>query len=356
MSVILTCSNCQTKFLVDEQLLLPQGRNVACNRCHNQWFEPKPTHAQQQPNQVTPAPQSSAESNLQVQGQVPQEQTQSQQDIKTPTAKQSPVPKPQSVAQSHSQTPFTPPPESPPVKPQQAEMTRQDITQRLAHIRESVQSDAQQNGDRWDGHVPSQEGIPPFVTAPPHGGQPLSAQHSSSPNSSAQYEETSFAPANNSPVAPVEHKHLQRTRSWGVQMFVLLFVALLLAGVIAWVTKDKISNIFPELQPYYQMLGIETQAMNKGLVILEPTAKIETKDGQTALMISGVIENRHNQTESVPSLMAKVKDGKGVVLGQWPFNATAKTIPPQGTVPYTISIADPPERAMNVEVIFAPPS
>ena len=37
--MIITCSNCNTKFLINKKVLGNNGKNVKCSTCGYQWFE-----------------------------------------------------------------------------------------------------------------------------------------------------------------------------------------------------------------------------------------------------------------------------------------------------------------------------
>ena len=54
--MIIQCSQCSTQFRLDDSLLLPNGRQVACSKCSHQWFVEPPQTEQPQTTPQTPEP------------------------------------------------------------------------------------------------------------------------------------------------------------------------------------------------------------------------------------------------------------------------------------------------------------
>jgi predicted Zn finger-like uncharacterized protein len=55
--MIVSCSNCSKRYLVDPRALGSPGRRVRCAHCQHTWFQPAPEDAQQPPIELPPLPE-----------------------------------------------------------------------------------------------------------------------------------------------------------------------------------------------------------------------------------------------------------------------------------------------------------
>lgn len=63
--MIVTCEECQTRFLLDPKLIGEKGRTVKCAKCSHTWFQEKPedlpeVETQEAPEEVKPIPKGSS--------------------------------------------------------------------------------------------------------------------------------------------------------------------------------------------------------------------------------------------------------------------------------------------------------
>ena len=58
----LTCANCNTSFLIEEKLLVPNGKKVKCSKCAHIWYQEysKPAHNNHTKTQNSPEPPKTA--------------------------------------------------------------------------------------------------------------------------------------------------------------------------------------------------------------------------------------------------------------------------------------------------------
>ena len=123
--MILQCPQCSTKFRLDDSLLLPDGRQVACSKCNNQWFAQPPENPNTENSSVDNKTDSTADN---------------------PSATNTPTPQPTTPPQpSTAQDSTTVPEKKDDLSPLDNDNSKpdfamgDDITERLARIRQSVQ-------------------------------------------------------------------------------------------------------------------------------------------------------------------------------------------------------------------------
>ncbi len=160
------------------------------------------------------------------------------------------------------------------------------------------------------------------------------------------------------------HNHGDILWGWyGLAAFVVIIISSFL------IFQSTIENIWSPSQKLYRALGMENNALThdaqndpesaleippEELFKITNTVLNKVRTGQvTTLTVAGNIENRTNKTIPLPLLRIALKSNQGEVIREWTFKSSAATISKGEIVPFSTSLANPPDAATSISVTFA---
>ena len=292
----LICPSCQTTFLVEPDQLGPGGRRVRCGVCAHTWFQ-EPL-AEEPPAEETPAEETPAE-------ETPAEETPAEE-----TPESAPEPEPDraeidySVAEPAAEAPAVP---EPPLE---------DLAAEEAAVPEFPEEDAG-----------------PMEPIPEGLGDP-------GLRSRRAYRRP--------PSPPVE-----RRSSLLLGWLLLLFVVAGLSGGF-YFGRDRLVEAAPGAVRLYALLGLPVGEVGSGLELRDVKSVRRLVDGESVIIIEGLVANVSEKERQVPLMRASLLDSDGEELDQWTFSAQAEALPPGGTTVFETSMQNPP-RAGNLSIDFVAP-
>ena len=153
------------------------------------------------------------------------------------------------------------------------------------------------------------------------------------------------------PVLRQEQRRWPARVAWVVA--VVLAIGLVAAG--AWRYRTEIAAYWPEAEPLYAAVGIDALPAGFGLELTIESSDNRLKDGTRVLSIAGRIENTTSHPRGVPDLRGALFDEKDGELRHWTIRAPVTNLAPDQLVEFTTEIADPPEDAVRLSIIFHEP-
>jgi hypothetical protein len=76
--------------------------------------------------------------------------------------------------------------------------------------------------------------------------------------------------------------------------------------------------------------------------------------GLPVLIVQGLVSNLSNQEQSVPPLLAIVRDDQGKEVMRWTFRAEAESLGPGAWTSFRSEISDPQSKSAKVTIVVAP--
>ena len=149
----------------------------------------------------------------------------------------------------------------------------------------------------------------------------------------------------------------QAPRRWPVRVAWAVAVAMViaLAGAGAWRYRAEIAAYWPDTEPLYAAIGIDALPPGFGLELMIDSSDNTLKNGARVLAIAGRIENTTSRPRSVPGLRGALFDENDSELRHWTIPAPVTNLAPDEQVEFRSEIADPPEDAVRLSIIFRKP-
>ncbi len=132
---------------------------------------------------------------------------------------------------------------------------------------------------------------------------------------------------------------------WGL---LVLFLAALIGGLV--VAREKIVALAPGTAAYYERLGLR-EMIGEGLDLRDVNSVRRSVDGESKLIVRGVVVNVSDRARMVPRLRATLIDAEGAELANWTFRADSSELPPGGLTTFETVTADPPGQG-NLKLVF----
>lgn len=140
----------------------------------------------------------------------------------------------------------------------------------------------------------------------------------------------------------------------------VVFVTAVISAFLIF--QETIVSSWPATNKLYTAIGLNNETnpdnliepqqipINELLVVggLEP--RIEQENNVSHLYIKGYIENISTDTQTIPSLIATLKDATGQSLRSWNFSALTDLINPGERVTFETSLPNPPSQARDISV------
>ena len=149
----------------------------------------------------------------------------------------------------------------------------------------------------------------------------------------------------------------QAPRRWPARVAWVVAVAMViaLAGAGAWRYRAEVAAYWPDAEPLYAAIGIDALPVGFGLELTIDSSDNTLKDGARVLSIAGRIENTTSRPRSVPGLRGALFDENDSELRHWTIPAPVTNLAPGQQVEFRSEIADPPEDAVRLSIVFREP-
>lgn len=128
--------------------------------------------------------------------------------------------------------------------------------------------------------------------------------------------------------------------------------ALVVIVALAVIFRVDVVRLWPRTASAYAGVGLPVNSL--GLVIEGVRFEPSLQDGHAALAVSGMIRNIENEPVVTPPLRISLLDEKGKAIVTKIARPADARIPPGETRHFAIALLDPPVRAKELEVAFAP--
>ncbi|ODT57280.1 MAG: hypothetical protein ABS77_12895 [Phenylobacterium sp. SCN 69-14] len=128
--------------------------------------------------------------------------------------------------------------------------------------------------------------------------------------------------------------------------------ALVLILALAVIFRVDVVRLWPRTASAYAGVGLPVNSL--GLVIEGVRFEPSLQEGHAALAVSGMIRNIENEPVVAPPLRISLLDAEGKALATKIARPADARIPPGETRHFAIALLDPPARAKELEVAFAP--
>ncbi|WP_374577128.1 DUF3426 domain-containing protein [Phenylobacterium sp.] len=128
--------------------------------------------------------------------------------------------------------------------------------------------------------------------------------------------------------------------------------ALVLILALAVIFRVDVVRLWPRTASAYAGVGLPVNSL--GLVIEGVRFEPSLQEGHAALAVSGMIRNIENEPVVTPPLRISLLDAEGKAIATKIARPADARIPPGETRHFAIALLDPPARAKELEVAFAP--
>ena len=199
-------------------------------------------------------------------------------------------------------------------------------------------------GARWTAaaDAPAELGAEPEAAAPPSAAEPTEA--SLSALSGDDLPRAFRAKADT-------ERRVREAAATGV-IWAVMAAVLVLMLALAIVFRVDVVRLWPRTASAYAGIGLPVNSL--GLVIEGVRFEPALQEGHAALSVSGMIRNIENEPIVTPPLRISLLDEKGKPIATKIARPADARIPPGETRHFAIALLDPPARAKELEVAFAP--
>ncbi|RME62938.1 MAG: DUF3426 domain-containing protein [Alphaproteobacteria bacterium] len=308
--MIISCTACGTRYVVDPAKLGDAGRTVRCAKCHHSWFQAAPD-ANPLITRITPRPavpsSGVARSPVRQQG-GPLARGDSTGPAPAPHEPAAPPAATQAPAHAEEQEEAPQAPTPPTVPP--------DTDERLAALRRPAMS--------------APDGAP-AAPARPRAREDI----------------------RNLPAFPRQRSNTALIAGWAA-------LAILVLGVIGngfFFFREAIAERLPASRKIYSAMGLDIAEERpdpvRALRIVTPQPPpARSLNGVLTQDITGSVENDTEHRLPVPLLRGVLFDELGNEIYSWTFRAAATSLGPRQVTSFETDIFDMPEEASRVEVMF----
>lgn len=126
--------------------------------------------------------------------------------------------------------------------------------------------------------------------------------------------------------------------------------AVVLVAALALTFRSEVVRLWPPAAGAYARIGLPVNAL--GLALQEVSARRQFQSGRQALVVSGVMRNVRADPVAPPPLSVTFLDRKGKRLAVKTAPAAAGPLASGAARSFSVSIADPPAAASELEVSF----
>lgn len=149
---------------------------------------------------------------------------------------------------------------------------------------------------------------------------------------------------------PPKRSRLAKIVPWAALAAVLVVI---LGGIV--LLQKPIVSIFPPAAPLYAMLGLGEPAPVQRFEVRNVITE-QRRDGDNVVIeVKGEVHNLTNEVQSLPQLIAVLRDVNEREIQFWKFNGPVPELQPGQTTEFTTSITNPPANARSLIVNFAAP-
>ena len=143
-------------------------------------------------------------------------------------------------------------------------------------------------------------------------------------------------------------------RRWPARVAWAALVAIAIGLVVAaaWRYRAEIAAYSPDAEAYYAAIGIDALPLGFGLELTIEKSENTVRNGTRVLAVAGRIENTTSRSRGVPDLRGVLFDEKGSELRHWTIPAPATNLGPDQEVDFKTEIADPPQDAVRLSIVF----
>jgi predicted Zn finger-like uncharacterized protein len=130
-----------------------------------------------------------------------------------------------------------------------------------------------------------------------------------------------------------------------------LVAIVLLIGWSAVRFRQQIATVWPQSASLYSAIGLKANA--SGINIQDVAYHRGLEDGQSVLLVTGMLTNTGTRELPVPQLRVALIDDDRRELYHWSFAPGATTLKPGQTTKFLTRLSNPPAAASHFEVRFA---
>lgn len=140
----------------------------------------------------------------------------------------------------------------------------------------------------------------------------------------------------------------------------MIFVTTIISSFLIF--QEAIVSHWPASNKLYTAIGLNEvssevprqeeakKPINELLLVAGLEPRLEQVNNVLHLYISGYVENISSDVETIPPLIATLKDAVGQDLRSWEFTATANVINANERVTFETSLPNPPSQARDISV------
>lgn len=147
-----------------------------------------------------------------------------------------------------------------------------------------------------------------------------------------------------------------------VALFPLLPLLILATGLFA--LRDAIIQQAPFMEDFYEftdaqvrtvydILGLESGAIGYGLTFREIDSERIMQDDTEVMIVRGIIFNKTDDIQDIPTLRLALLDGKGVVVQEKEMKPPQFLLPGKSSVPFMMTLDNPDMSASRFEITFS---
>ncbi len=158
-------------------------------------------------------------------------------------------------------------------------------------------------------------------------------------------EEPTPPPIRRRPAPPPRKRGYGTLIGW---ILLLLFVGGVAAG--GWLERERIVAEFPQLRDVYALLGVPVEPPGPIFKLGEVKTERSEADGDTVIVVRGVVSNISDRKQSLPPLRVQLTDSAGAVVHEWSFEPPQKELDAGGVVAFESQTRNPPDTAQNLNI------
>ncbi|MFN3076028.1 MAG: DUF3426 domain-containing protein [Alphaproteobacteria bacterium] len=334
----ITCSSCNTKFVVADRLIGPNGRKLRCASCGAVWHQyPPKAEPEYEPE---PVPEEDFED-------APPSRPQFRNEPAFEDEEEKPAPPPSPArASERDPLPFE---MDPPGSGARAEGDPEDAAEAL--VRNVLDHEFPQD-------APEEPSVRRAVDAVRNRlDSSLDSDLDRGRDLGSDDEEDPLPGVFSSSLSGEEE---ERKRPW-IKILVGAVVVLILGPLVgAVLMRDTIVAKWPGAIPVYKALRITVRTLGAGLEFRMPTPERALQGKTEVLVVRGGINNVTSELRPVPKLRLSLQDAEGKLVQETVSRPPKEVLGPGETMTYRIVLENPSAEAQQINVTFtegdAPPS